>query len=106
VCEHERILVHVDDSRAGIHFLCHLMGVARGGQAGADVEELGDAQFGDRIAHAAAEEHPVGPRHTADAGYVYGDRVAQVAVGGVVVHASEPVVDARLVRDSGVDRGR
>lgn len=61
VHQHHRIVVDVDHPGAGIDPLRDLVHVARPRQAGAEVEELGDAAPG-QMAHRPAEKRPVGPR--------------------------------------------
>jgi hypothetical protein len=46
VREYDRVVVDVDDARFGGGALCDLVGVVRGGEAGADVKELPDARLG------------------------------------------------------------
>ena len=58
VGEDQRVVVDVDDPGVGGDPLGDLVGVVRGGQAGADVEELPDAGLAGQVAHGAAEEGP------------------------------------------------
>jgi hypothetical protein len=91
----------------GVEVLGDFVGIARGGDAGADTEELADARLADQMAHGAAEEGPVGAGHAADGGDVGAYRVTEHPVGRVVVLSAEPiVVDTRLVSDARVDLGR
>ncbi|GGP03251.1 hypothetical protein GCM10012278_13720 [Nonomuraea glycinis] len=57
----DRVIVDIDDMRRRVDPLGHLMGVARGGDPGADVQELRDALLGD-VADRPAEERAVLPR--------------------------------------------
>jgi hypothetical protein len=54
------VVVHVDDAGFRGDGLRDLVGVARGGDAGADVEELADPRFAGQVADRPAEERPVG----------------------------------------------
>jgi hypothetical protein len=60
VRQHDRVVVDVDDPRLRRRPLRHLVGVAGGGQAGADVEELPEAGLGRQVVHGGREERPVG----------------------------------------------
>ena len=64
------------------------VGVVRGGQAGADVEELPDAGLGDDAAHGAAEERTAGAGDVHDAREEPHVLVPGVAVDGDVVLAA------------------
>src|SRR5919198_214577 len=81
-----------------------LVGIVGGGQAGADVQELGDPRLADQVADRAAQERPVGPGQGDDVREHIGDPVTDRAVDRVVVLAAEPVVpDPGRVRHAGVD---
>jgi hypothetical protein len=60
VGEDDRVVVDVDDPGLRRDGLGDLVGIARGGNAGADVEELPDARVGGEVADGASEERPVG----------------------------------------------
>ncbi len=92
VTQHDRVVVDVHDPRLGDHALHYLMEVRLGGDAGADVEELGHALIREP-GGGAVHEGAVLPggvlrlgREFAPDGLV--DRV-------VVLAAQQPVVDAR-----------
>jgi len=50
VGENHRVGVDVDDARVGLDPPGHLVGAALAGQAGPEVDELGDALLGGRLA--------------------------------------------------------
>jgi len=88
----DRVLVDVDDPGLGRDGLGDLVGVACGGDVGADVEELPDACPAGEVADGAAEERPVG---LGAEGYVRPDLdrcVGGGPVGGVVVLTAELVI--------------
>jgi hypothetical protein len=62
VRDRDRVPVHVDDPGRRVGRLGDLMDVSAGRDAGADVEELGDALV-DHEADGAAQERAVGPHH-------------------------------------------
>ena len=62
VNQHQRIVVDVDDPGSGRDPLGHLVGVVRGRQTGADVEELADARLAGQVPDGPAEEGTVGSR--------------------------------------------
>jgi len=62
VGQDDGVVVHVDDPGLRGDGLGDLVGVARRGYAGADVEELADAGLGGEVADHPAEERPVRPR--------------------------------------------
>jgi len=106
VLQHHRVVVHVHDAGVRRHRLGHLVGVVRRGDAGADVEELGDPGLGREEAHGPGQERPVGPDRRDDARIGGHDRIAGRAVGGEVVLAAEPViVHAGAVRHGRVNAG-
>jgi hypothetical protein len=109
VGEHDRVVVDVHDPGFGVDALGHGVDVVAGGDAGADVEELADADLARQVPHAAAEEGPVGPGVAAgavDAAGVGGEGVlGDLAVDREVVAAPEEVVvDPGRVGDGAVDR--
>lgn len=55
VHQYERVVVHVHDFGLGGGLLGYLVGVADGGQAGADVDELADALVGGEVVDHAAQ---------------------------------------------------
>jgi spermidine/putrescine transport system ATP-binding protein len=87
-----RVVVHVDHPGVRRDRLGDLVGVVRGGQAGADVEELADADLGGQVAHRAGEEGPVRPGREDQVRVGLEGRVAGRPVHRVVVDAAEPVV--------------
>jgi hypothetical protein len=83
------------------------VGVARGGDAGADVEELPDSCLGSEVADHAPEEGPVRPRCEGHIRVDVEHRLDRRPVGLVVVLAAEQVVvHPGLVRFAGVERER
>jgi hypothetical protein len=78
--------------------------VARRGEAGADVQELGDARFRGQVGDGAADEGAVLPRGDAQARPRLERLFRYLAVGGeIVLAAKEVVVDPRGVRLACVD---
>jgi len=74
--------------------------VARRGQPGADVDDLPDAGLADQVADHPAEEGPVPLHRQPDVRQLRDHRIADRAVGRVVVLAAEQVViDPRHARD-------
>jgi hypothetical protein len=59
VSEHDRVVVHVNDPAVRRRCLRHLVGVARRGNAGADVQELPDARLPRQVTDGTAEEGAV-----------------------------------------------
>ena len=104
VQQHDRVVVHVDHAAAGRHGLRYLVGVVRGRDAGADVEELPDPGLGGQEPHHPGEERAVGSHRGDDAGVGLDHRVAGRAVGGEVVLAAQPIVmHPGAVGHAGVD---
>jgi hypothetical protein len=62
VREHDRVVVDVDDPALRRDLLGDLVGVARRGDAGADVEELPYPRLAGQVADGAPEERPVRAR--------------------------------------------
>jgi hypothetical protein len=92
VGQHDRVVVHVDDPRLRGQLLGDLVDVARGRDAGPDVEELADAGLGDQEPHGPAHERPLGPHLGPDRRDLPGDGLAHGPVRGEVVLAAQPVV--------------
>jgi len=92
VGEHDRVLVHVDDPGIGRRGLGDLMGVVRGGDTGADVQELPDAGLGGQVTDGAGQEGPVGPDREDDIGIGRNGLIARGPVGREVIGAAKPVV--------------
>jgi hypothetical protein len=104
VREHQRVVVDVDHAGLRRDGLGDLVRVGRGGQPGADVEELADPGRIGQVVHAAAEERPVGPGGLPDPGEGLDRLLARHPVGGEVVLPAQPVVvDAGDVRHAGVE---
>jgi hypothetical protein len=61
VGKHHRVIVHIDHPAVSRHLLCDLMGVARCGDTGADVEELPHPDLTGEVTHHPAKESPVRP---------------------------------------------
>ncbi|KIX79764.1 hypothetical protein SF12_02540 [Streptomyces sp. MBRL 601] len=103
VGEDDGVVVAVDDAGVGADPLGGLVEVGLGGDAGADVEELADAQPG-QPAGGAQGEGPVHAGHDGDDRGERGELPPQFLVGRVVVLASQvPVVQAGGVGLAGVD---
>jgi len=106
VREDEGVVVHVDHARFRGDGLGHLVRVARGRQAGADVQELPDPGPRRQVPDRPAQERPVGPSQPDDVREHRHDLVADLTVGLVVVLAAQPVIpDPGGMRDRGVELG-
>ena len=88
----DRIVVDVDDSGVRLNGLGDLMGVVRGRDASADVQELPDASLGGQVPHDSGQERPVGPDARGDIRIGLERRVTGLAIGGIVIPAAQPVV--------------
>src|SRR5579863_3148103 len=86
------IVVNVDDPRFGGGPLGDLVGVVRGRQPGADVEELPDACLVHQVTHRATEECALGSNADDDARIGVDHHLGQFPVYREVVLAAEPVV--------------
>src|SRR5439155_14279717 len=107
VREDQRVVVDVDDARFRGDRLGHLMGVVRGRQTGADVEELADAGFAGEIPDGTGEEAAGEARVLHNLGEGDTDLVADGPVGREVVFAAQPVVpDPSRLRHAAVEPGR
>jgi hypothetical protein len=74
-------------------------GVVRGGQAGADVQELADAARAGQVADSPGQEGPLFPHPGDDRGEIADRLLGGFPVGREVVLPAQPVViDAGLVR--------
>src|SRR5690606_26881774 len=106
VRQHQGVVVDVDDARLGGDRLRELVGVARRGQPGADVEELAHPGLAGQVADPAPQEGAERAGVLDDLGEGLAEPVPGLAVDGVVVLAAEPVVpDAGRVRHRRVHRG-
>ena len=110
VGQHDRVLVDVHDPGVGRVPLRHLVHVVFLGDAGADVEELGDPGVAREVPHHAAERRPVrahvGPNAVDPARQGRVDALGGLPVDLEVGPAAEQVViDARRVGHGGVDLG-
>ena len=88
---HHRVDVGVDDARGRIDPLHHLMGVANGGQPGADVDELPQPGLGGQPRGRPLMEAAVRPGRVAQRG-----QALPQCLGGLTVHL-EVVVTAQVV---------
>jgi len=80
------------------------MGVVRGRQAGAYVEELADSRFGGQVANDAGLQGTGCPGRRAYARVQLRDLVTDLTVDLIVVLAAQPVVpDPGLMRDRDID---
>src|SRR5690348_5088048 len=86
------VVVHVDDPGLRRDRLGDLVGVARGRDAGADVEELADPGFGGEEADGPPEERPVGAGSESRVRIKCEGCVPDSTVGGVVVPAAQVVI--------------
>ena len=107
----DRVAVGVQHPRVRRDQLGDLVHVARGRDAGADVDELADARLLREEPHRTAQESPVRPAGSRDPRVQGLHPGAQLAVGRQVMRPAQPVVidprDARLGRiDSGLPPAR
>lgn len=103
VGEDDRVVVAVDDVRAGRDLLGDLMEVGLRGYATADVQELADALAGQPV-RGSVHEGPVDPGHDRNSGIEGQHLPAHRLVYRVVVSAAEvPVVHPGGVGFAGVD---
>ena len=79
------VVVHVNHVGRRRGRLRYLMHVARGRQAGPDVEELPDTRLGRQVPDRASEERAVLAGRDADGGVGRQDLVRRFAVGGEVI---------------------
>ena len=99
-------MVVVDVDHAGIRgdALRHLVRVAGGRDAGADIQELPDGGLGGQVPGRPAEEGPVGAHPVAQPGRRGQHALGRLPVGGEVILAAQPVVvDAGLVGVPGIE---
>lgn len=99
----DRVVVHVDHAGSGADRLRHLVHVALGGDARAEVDELPYPGL-DQEAHSPAEEVPVGPGQGAHLGVDRRERGQRLAVyGEIVFTAQHRVVHSGDTRLAGID---
>lgn len=91
VCQHLGVVVDVDDLRLWRAFVCDLMDIALGGQAGADVEELPDADV-DQELDGPSEEGAVLLRSYRDMGDDLQDLLRRRSIGRKIVLSTQKVV--------------
>jgi hypothetical protein len=107
VQDRDGVVVHVDDPGLRRLLLGDLVRIARGRQAGADVEELPDTRLGDQVPDRAGQESPVGPYGLQNAGERFVAGLGGPAIGLEVVLAAQPVViDPGRVGNTGIDAFR
>src|SRR6185437_4366282 len=101
------VVVDVDDPGGGRDRLGDLVGVARGGNAGPDVEELADPRLPREVTDGTAKERPVGPHGERHPGVDLEPLLGGLPVGREVVLAVEQVVvHPGLVRPARVEGQR
>ena len=102
-----RIVVHIDRVHRRVDLAGDLVHVARRGQAGADIQELGQPRLTDQMADGPPQEGPVG---LGDGGRIRGNphhRFDDLTVGGeIVLAAQEGVVPPGVVGRPGGDARR
>jgi hypothetical protein len=105
VRQHDRVVIHIHDSRFRRYALGHLVGVIRRRDAGTDIEELPDPRLSRQETHRPAEECPIrADPNGRQAGIGLQDFIADFTVGGeIVLPAKQVVIYPGLVRDAGVD---
>jgi hypothetical protein len=86
------VVVDVDDADVGVDLVRDLADVARRGQAGPDVDELGDARLADQEADDPAEERAIVLRGQGRLGRELHGAARELAVGREVVLAADEVV--------------
>jgi hypothetical protein len=92
VGQHDGVVVHIDDAALRGDLLGDLVGVVGGGQAGADVQELADAGLAGQVADGTGQKRPGGAGDVDDPGEGLTKLLGDLAVGGEVVLAAQPVV--------------
>jgi hypothetical protein len=103
MCQHHRVVVHVDDPGFFCDRLSDLVRIVRDGKAGSNVEKLPDTGIIREEIHRAGEETPVGAHRIGRSWIVAQRYVAGFPVGGEVVLSAQPVVvDPSHVRHRGV----
>jgi hypothetical protein len=101
--QHDRVVVDVDHLGVRSHPLSYLVRVVRGGDPGAEVQELADGRLAGQVPGHPAEEGPVGAHPEPQARRHGHHALGGLPVGGEVVLAAEPVViDPGRVRHAGV----
>jgi hypothetical protein len=107
VRDHHRVVVQVDHPDVRVEPLAYLMDVLHGGQAGADVQQLGHALVADHVADDAGEHLPLQLRARPGRGHGGDNPVALRPVDREVVPpAKQVVVHARGIGARCVDLGR
>src|SRR5262249_52363696 len=81
-----RVPVHVDDAGVWVDLLGHIVDVALGGDAGAEVDELVDAGLAE-VAYASAQEGPVDAGQARYVGHRLQDLLGELAVDGEVMRS-------------------
>ncbi len=107
VGQHDRVVVHVHHAAVRCDILGHLVHAVHRGQAGADVEELADAEVSQVPDHPDQELAVLDGGGSHDAGRHHGDdALGRRPVGGIVVLTAEVVVvhprGARDIRAKGI----
>src|SRR5262249_9247692 len=92
VYEHDRVVAAVDTSRIGFSGLRHLVGVVRGRDTGADVQELHDPRLTGQVTHHPDQQRTVRPHGGDDTGIGLDDRITSCSVSSKMVLPTEPVV--------------
>jgi hypothetical protein len=106
VHQHHRIVVDIHDAAVRCDRLGHLVGVVRGRQPGADVEELPDAGVRGQVPHGPAEELAVGAGGQPQVRHEHEGLLGRLAIGGEVVLPAEQVVpEPGRVSHAGVNLG-
>jgi len=106
VRQYQRVVIDVHDPGLRRGALRDLMGVGRGRQARAHVQELADPGLVGHVQDDPSQERPVGQGDIHDPRVDCAELIAGHPVDLVVVLAAEPVVpDPGRVRHRGVDRG-
>ena len=105
--EDDRVVVYVNDAGLRCDLLGDLVSVARRRDAGPDVEELPDPSLRGEVPDHPAEERAVRVGAGDQLRVDLNRRLSGCPVGGVIVLAAKHVVvNAGLVRHSGVERQR
>jgi hypothetical protein len=107
VRHHHRVVVQVNDAHVRVVALGDLMDVLRGGQARADIEQLGHPRVADQVADRPGENIALHPHACLRGGHAGQDPLGQRPVDREIVTAAEQVVvNARTIRTGRVDLGR
>src|SRR6266511_223950 len=103
---HDRVAVDVDDLGGRVHGVDHLVHAGRGGNPGAEVDDLPDPLLGEEP-HRAQRKRAVGPGEQALVRYDHEEQVCDLpAYRAVLLAGQQVVIDPRRTRYGRVDPDR